>query len=177
VCKNRLWIETVDSTGRWSHPWLNLIFFFFFTSRRTGLTWYSLSFRVSNSRCGVRVNRTERYRWLSTRWLSDSVRVRAAPQSPSCNGVLMHRSAPLACTLSHARRKWITRNYKNALECWIRPYPLLHWSLYTRRILHHLFTMQKEFHAEGLKLNILAATRVSRDCTRVSKTLKLLFYK
>jgi hypothetical protein len=149
----------------------------FLASRRTGLTRHSLSFRISNPSCGVRVNRTERYRWLSTRWLSDSVRVRAAPQFLYCSSVLMHRSDPLASTLSHATRKWITRNYKNTLECWIRPYPLLHCSLYTRRIRHNLFTMQKEFHAEGLKMNILVATRVLRDCTRVVQTLKLLFSK
>ena len=173
--KKIFWLETVDSTGRWSHPWLNLIIFL--ASRRTGFTWYSLSFRVSDSRCGVRVNRTERYRWVSTRWLSDSVRVGDAPQSLSCSSVLMHRSDPLACTLSHATRKWITRNNKNTLECWIRPCPLLHCSWYTRRIRHNLFTMQKEFHAEGLKLNILAATRVLRDCTRVLEKFKLLFTK
>lgn len=173
VCKKILWLETVDLTGRWNHPWLNL--FIFLISRRTGLTWYPLSFHVSNSCCGVRVNTTERYRWLSTRWLSDSVRVRAAPQSLSCCSVLMHRSDSLASTLSYATRKWITRNYKNTLECWIRPYPLLHCSLYTRRIRHNLLTMQKEFHAEGLKLNILEATRVLRDCTRVAGDIKWLF--
>ena len=163
MCKRILWVETVDSIGKWNHPWLNL--FIFLTSRRTDLIWYSLSFRVSIAHCGVGINRTERYRWLSTRWLSDSVRVsiarcgvrvnrteryrwlstrrlsdsvrvRSAPQSLSCSSVLMHRSDSLASTLSHAMRKWIRRNYKNTVECWIRSCPLLHCSLYTRRIQH-----------------------------------------